>query len=73
MTVRTALGATRANTAIMNAQYTFTAVTTMLAAAATVIAAVRKLHTACAASAATAAFRARSLDEGPPQTPGALV
>ncbi len=56
--VRTTLGATRADTAIVRAQFAFAADTTMPAAGATVIATVRKLYTA---SAATAAFRARGL------------
>ena len=59
--VRMALGATRADTAIVKAQFGFAVDTTMPAAAATTIATVRALYGASAASAATAAFHARGL------------
>ncbi len=59
--VRTALGATRADTAIVKAQFGFAVDTTMPAAAATTIATVRALYGNSATAAATAAFHARGL------------
>jgi hypothetical protein len=59
--VRTALGATRADTAIIRAQFSFAADTSMPAAAQVTIATVRALYGAKPAAAATAAFHARGL------------
>ena len=59
--VRTALGATRADTAIIRAQYSFAADTTMPAAAAQTIATVESLYGAKAAKDARGAFHARGL------------
>jgi hypothetical protein len=59
--IRTALGATHADTAIVRAQFGFAPDTTMPAAAQTTIATVKTLYGAREASAATAAFHARGL------------
>jgi len=59
--VRTALGATKADTAIIKAQFSFTADISMPNAAKVTIATVKALYGNSAANAATAAFHARGL------------
>jgi hypothetical protein len=59
--IRSALGATKADTAVIRAQFSFAPDTTMPAAAQTTLATVRSLYGNAAASAATAAFHARGL------------
>ncbi len=59
--MRNALGATKADTAVIGAQFSFTPDITMPAAARVTIATVRALYGASAASAATTAFHARGL------------
>jgi hypothetical protein len=59
--IRTALGATKADTAIVQAQFGFAPDTTMPAAARTTIATVQVRYGSKAATAATAAFRAHGL------------